>query len=99
MYNRPWQDAWSDHMSGGDWWWMGFMTLFWIAVLVLAVWAVTRVSRALEAHHGPAAPQRESARETLDRRYVEGQIDAVTYAEMRARIEGVHRDTGPKEDP
>lgn len=102
--NQPWRYGPSDHMSGGDWWWMGLMMLFWVAVLVLLVWAVIRISHALEAHHSAAAPapeHRESARETLDRRYAEGQIDSATYAEMRARLEEVPRDTGSpaKEEP
>jgi putative membrane protein len=86
-----------DGMSGGDWWWMGFMMLFWLAVLVLLVWAVLRLSRAIESHHGTAggagtAHHRESPRETLDRRYAAGEIDSAAYREMRARLEGKHPD-------
>lgn len=81
----------NDQMSSGDWWWMGFMMLFWLAVLVLLVWAVLRLTRALESRHGSEAtrPERlESPRDVLDRRYAAGEIDSAAYAERRARLEG-----------
>ncbi|MEV3936795.1 hypothetical protein AB0K52_12565 [Glycomyces sp. NPDC049804] len=87
-----WQD---DQMSGGDWWWMGFMMLFWAAVLVLFVWAVIRISRAIESHQESGARMptyRETPRETLDRRYAAGEIDAATYDKARARLEGGNPD-------
>lgn len=101
MMNQMWQNDWdgrSDHMSGGDWWLMGFMMLFWVAVLVLVVWAVIRLSRALESRHtsaGATRPlqHRETPRETLDRRYAAGEIDSTTYDEMRARLENRGPDT------
>jgi putative membrane protein len=90
-----WQDEWggqSDHMSSGEWWWMAFMMLFWVAVLVLLVWAVVRLSRAIESGRGPAAvsrqpEQRDTPRETLDRRYAAGEIDSAAYNEIRAGLE------------
>lgn len=106
--NQRWRDGWngpSDHMSGGDWWWMGFMMLFWVAALAVLVWAVVRVSRALERHQdrdrsGPMPDRRDTARETLDRRYASGEIDSATYSEMRARLEGRGTDTAnPGEGP
>lgn len=101
MRFQMWQNDWngpSDHMSGGDWWWMGFMMLFWLAVLALLVWAVIRLSRAIESHHrstGGVQPSqhRETPRETLDHRYAAGDIDSATYSEMRARLEGGKPDT------
>lgn len=89
MWHNDWNYR-SDHMSG-DWWWMGFMMLFWIAVLVLAVWMVVRLSRAIESRH-VSTGAREMPRETLDRRYASGEIDSATYMEMRARLEGVDPD-------
>lgn len=101
MRYQMWRDGWdgtSDHMSGGDWWVMAFMMLFWVAVLVLLVWAVIRLSRAIESHHGSAggvqaSGQRETPRELLDRRYAAGEIDSATYSEMRARLGGGDSDT------
>lgn len=101
MRNQMWRNDWdgqSDHMSGGDWWWMAFMMLFWVAVLVLLVWAVTRLSRAIESRHSSGDAARplqhgETPRETLDRRYAAGDIDSATYSEMRARLEGGGPDT------
>jgi putative membrane protein len=80
-------------MSGGDWGWMAFMMLSWVAILVLLVWAVARLSRAIESRHDAigsdrSAERRESPREVLDRRYAAGEIDAATYSEMRTRLEG-----------
>ncbi len=91
MWHNDWNYR-SDHMSGGDWWWMGFMTLFWVAVLALAVWMVIRLSRAIESRH-VSVDHRETPRETLDRRYAAGEIDSATYTEMRARLSGT--DPGP----
>jgi putative membrane protein len=84
--------------SGDDWWWMGFMMLFWLAALALLVWAVLRLSRAIESHRGPTgaahmAHHRESPRETLDRRYAAGDIDSAAYSEIRARLEGKNPNT------
>lgn len=88
-------DGWGDqygHMSGGDWWWMGYMMLFWAAVLVLLVWAVIRLSRAIESRHAvqtaPMPEQVETPRGILDRRYAAGEIDSATYSERRSRLEG-----------
>jgi putative membrane protein len=101
MRNQMWHNDWDgqpNHMSGGDWWWMAFMMLFWAAVLVLLVWAVIRLSRALESRHAPVAAtrplqHRETPRETLDRRYAAGEIDTATYNEVRARLEDRSPDT------
>ncbi|RRS02205.1 hypothetical protein EIW28_01240 [Glycomyces terrestris] len=77
-------------MSGGDWWWAGFMMIFWLAVLVLLIWAVVRLGRAIGTDRGAADPAtaQASAGEMLDRRYASGEIDTATYTEMRARLEG-----------
>jgi putative membrane protein len=101
MKYQMWQNDWdgqSDHMSSGDWWWMALMMLFWVAVLALLVWAVVRLSRAIESHHsssGGVRPSgnRETPRELLDRRYAAGEIDSATYSEMRTRLEGSDPDT------
>jgi putative membrane protein len=96
MWRGGW-DGTQDHMSGGDWWLMGFMMLFWVAVLVLLVWAAIRLSRAIESRQSAVgadrAEHRETARELLDRRFAAGDIDSATYRDMRARLEGGDPDT------
>jgi putative membrane protein len=82
-----------DQMWDGLWWWMGFMMLFWVIVLAVFIWAVIRLSRAIESRQGTVdgaqrPVHREAPRETLDRRYAAGEIDSVTYSEVRARLEG-----------
>ncbi|MEU4035481.1 SHOCT domain-containing protein [Streptomyces collinus] len=78
------------------------MPLLWIALIVLAVWAVIRLTRGPSggAHgrgHGwtggglpenPKSP--ESPEEIVDRRYASGEIDTDTYTEMRERL-AAHR--------
>jgi len=84
MMNR-WGDQ---YMTGAGWWMMGFMVLFWAAVIVLLVWAVLRISRAIESRPAESARVPEPPRAMLDRRYAAGQIDSATYREMRAALEG-----------
>src|SRR5215831_8281090 len=68
-------------MYGMESWWllgMGLMLLFWMAVIVLVVWAVRRL------FPREAAPQRDQALETLRQRYAAGKIDANEYERVRA---------------
>ncbi|THV41551.1 SHOCT domain-containing protein [Glycomyces buryatensis] len=87
---------WGNHyydgpgMMGG-WIWGLFMLLFWAGFIALIIWAVLRFSKsgAMAAHRPPFTPmQHGTAREILDRRYATGEIDAATYEDMRARLEG-----------
>src|ERR1051326_478750 len=71
-------------MYGMEGWWllgMGLMVLFWVAVMVLVIWAV----RSLFPRE--AAPKRDQALETLRARYAAGKIDAETYERARAALE------------
>jgi putative membrane protein len=60
-------------MWGGSWGWgvlgMLWMTLFWVVIVVLAVWAVTRFS---ERSGGRAGSQ---ALDILEERFARGEID------------------------
>jgi uncharacterized membrane protein len=67
-------------------WWlmgMGMMVLFWIAIILLVVWVV----RSLYPRHMRSG--RLQALETLQQRYVEGEINAAEYELARARLEEV----------
>lgn len=61
------------------------MSIFWVALLVLIVWAVTRAFPS-SGGRGHGAGQ-ESAEELLDRRYAAGELDTETYQSMRATLD------------
>lgn len=67
--------------------WIG-MAVFWVALIVLIVWLVTRA-------FSPGSSQREtrgdsswqeSADQVLDRRFAAGEIDEPTYHRMREAL-------------
>ncbi len=67
--------------------WMMLLPLIWVGLLAVIVWAAVRMV------HGPGdrdrvPPRRETAQEILDRRLALGEIDADTYAELRAHLAG-----------
>ena len=79
-------DGWHDMGSGA---WI-FMTVFWIALLVLVIWALT----SLLPGRGRPTESRERPEEILDRRLAAGEIDAKTYDKLRAKLrESVEKKT------
>ncbi|MFE9558211.1 SHOCT domain-containing protein [Streptomyces sp. NPDC006692] len=80
----------------GGWAWMTFMPLLWIALIVLAVWAVIRLTHATtggashRGHGWASGEPRETPEEILDRRYASGEIDTDAYTEARERL-AAHR--------
>ncbi len=78
---------------GFDWLSMILMSLgmvLWIALLVVLVWAVIRwLDRRTTTPASPvtiAPPRGPSALEILNQRYARGEIDAVTFEQMRERL-------------
>jgi putative membrane protein len=73
-------------------WGMGFggwiaMTVFWVALIVLVVWVVSRLfPSGQHAGTGVSTGQAESAEEILRRRYAAGEIDTQTFQEMLAQL-------------
>jgi putative membrane protein len=67
----------------GVWWLIGtiLMVLFWIAIILLAVWVV----RSLFPHQMRSG--HDQALETLRQRYAAGEINAAEYEQARARLE------------
>lgn len=69
------------------------MLVVWVPLIALAVWLVRRVTRPDHGHaatltsQAPSAPRSGSARAILDRRFVEGEITAEQYLEMRRTLE------------
>jgi putative membrane protein len=74
-------NGWYHDMGAGDW---ILMSVFWIALLVAVVWALTSV---LPGRGQPTEP-RERPEEILDRRLATGEIDAETYDKLRAKLRG-----------
>ena len=73
-------------MYGYSIWWligMGMMVLFWVAILLLAVWAVRRL------FPRERRSERDQALETLQQRYARGEISAAEYEQARARLEEI----------
>jgi putative membrane protein len=65
------------------WAWI-FMGLFWVLLVGLIIWAITRLLPT-----SGAAPRtgREAPEEILDRRFALGEIDAETYRKARAELD------------
>ncbi len=77
-------------MHGGSYWLgMGIHSLFWIlvlaAIVVAIVWAVRSANRPQIQGHGTGGP---SARELLDTRYANGEIEREDYLARKKDLEG-----------
>ena len=76
---------------------------FWIVILALLIGALVRRfswrnrSMSFYGHapfyHPGVPPVQPSAMETLRQRYARGEIDAVTFDQMRERLESTHEPT------
>jgi putative membrane protein len=71
---------------------MGFagwflMALFWVALIALVVWAVTRlIPAAAEGTSGRSKPA-EEPREILKRRLASGEIDVEAYEQLNSKLD------------
>jgi putative membrane protein len=68
-------------MGGG----MIAMTVFWVALLALVIWGVSRASTGSGGGRDEN-PRRETPEEILDRRYVAGELEEETYRSMRETL-------------
>jgi putative membrane protein len=80
-------------MMGFDGWGMGFagwifMMVFWVALIALIVWGLTRLLPR-SGSRGADRPK-ETPEEILDRRFASGDIDAETYRNARNEL-AAHR--------
>ena len=67
------------------------LVLFWVALIVVIVWALTRLFPRDGRSASPVVPARggDSPLGILDRRLASGEIDVDTYARVRSALEGV----------
>ncbi len=73
-------------MYGYGIWWLigtGLMILFWIAIILLVIWAVRNLFPR-QVRSGS-----DQALEILRQRYAKGEINAAEYEQARARLEEV----------
>ena len=75
MFNNTWCSG----MGAGGW---ILMTVFWVGLLAVIVWAVTRLF--------PSTPK-SGPLDLLDRRLAAGDIDSDTYQQARAALTGTAR--------
>ena len=73
-------DGWDGGMGGG--WWL-LMTVFWVALIGVIVWAVGNL---FPSRRDGSAVLPERPEDVLDRRLARGEIDAATYDELRAKL-------------
>lgn len=78
----------------------GLMSLFWLALLGLLIWAVLRLTRRQPTNPRNLAyatpPAALSATEILRQRYARGEIDAITFQQMLERLQAT---TTPPDEP
>ncbi len=78
-------DGFHSGMGAGGW---ILMSLFWVGLLAVIVWAIARIvpSRTHEpVPQTPPAPSEEPL-EILDRRLASGEIDVGTYDQLRSKL-------------
>lgn len=65
--------------------------VFWAAVIAAVIWFAVAAFRRLDKHTPSTQPltgRHETPRETLDRRFVNGELDESTYRAMRRALDG-----------
>lgn len=72
--------------------WMGLGGLFWLLVVGLVIWAIARWLSDRTARDDRPPVRSSSALEILEQRYAHGEIDKMTFEQMREQlVAGQHR--------
>ena len=83
------------HMYDSGWGWFGagFMMVFWVALLGVAVWAIVRLTNRADSRPAqPAAGADEpSAQDVLDRRLASGEITVEEHTRLSGHLGGLPR--------
>ena len=62
------------------------MVVFWLVLIALIVWAVSRLLPGRQARQSQPQPGQESPEEILDRRFARGEVDLEMYQLQRAAL-------------
>jgi putative membrane protein len=62
------------------------MVVFWLLLIAVIVWAVSRLLPGRQARQSHSEPGQDTPEETLDRRFARGEIDLETYQVQRAAL-------------
>ncbi|WP_240608290.1 SHOCT domain-containing protein [Dehalogenimonas alkenigignens] len=76
---------WSDHMA--NWGFGGFfMSIFWIAIIALVIWAVVTLTRSGTIHTGGGGPRREPL-DIAKERYAKGEITQEQFETIKKHLQ------------
>jgi putative membrane protein len=62
------------------------MVVFWLVLIAVIVWAVSRLLPGHQARQSQSQGGQETPEETLDRRFARGEVDLETYQVQRAAL-------------
>lgn len=81
----PYYNMW----QSGPWMWLWMLIplVLVIALLIAALWGVTRLMGSQQGGQGSRSSTRMTPEEVLKRRYASGEIDEQTYLKMREQLE------------
>lgn len=71
----------------GGWLMMGIGRLFWVLVLVAAVWIVVRTVNAADRRQADGRGEHDEALDLLRRRFANGDIDAEEFEQRHALLQ------------
>lgn len=62
------------------------MVVFWLVLIALIVWAISRLLPGRQMRQSQPQPGQETPEEILDRRFARGEVDLETYQLQRAAL-------------
>jgi putative membrane protein len=83
----------TEMMGYGSYGWGGMgvggmigMVVFWLVLIAVIVWAVSRLLPGRQGRQGHSEPGQETPVEILDRRFARGEVDVETYQMQRPAL-------------